>query len=151
MTHSAIPRRRFLGIAGAAGVAGGLAQHDQTPPWWKACSTSARYRLVAESNEAEGLLIELSRDGVPFRLSFIDDEFPTSKPMALRRDLALRSVQVVGTVHYETGLIGARYAGNTSLILEFAESAAVSVYADESKEGGIVIVVTGERGLSRTM
>lgn len=150
MTHSAISRRGLLGIAGAAGAAGGLARRDQTPSWWKERLTSARYHIVAESNEAEGLLIELSPDGVPFRFSFIDVEFPTSTPTALRADLALRSVQVVGTVHYEIGLIGARYAGNPSLVLEFTEPAGISVYADESEEGGVVIVVSDARGPSRS-
>ena len=79
-----------------------------------------------------------------YELSFIDDDFPISTPVRLparvRRDL-----QIVGTVRYEMSLSDAGAWGlgpSSDLVVTFQGPADVTVYADESKHGGVVIVAT---------
>ena len=91
----------------------------------------------------EGLVVSVSDAGTCL-LSFIDDDFPVSTPVRLptrvRRDL-----QIVGTVRYEVSLSNAGAWGigsGSDLVVTFQGPANVTVYADESKHGGVVIVAT---------
>ncbi len=111
--------------------------------WWGSCATSPEFRRVAQAAAADGFIVSVSDAGT-CGLSFIDDDFPFSTPVSLRRALARRELQVVGTAPYEMSLLEAT-SGGLSLVVMFQEPAHVTVYADESKQGGVVIVATEAR------
>ena len=138
-----ISRRKFLAFGGAALVTDTTEQRDAAVPWWADCATSPGYRHLARATLAGGLIVSASERG-SYNLSFIDDDFPVSKPISMPRAQVQRELQVVGTVQYEMSLVDAA-SGRASLVIMFQEPAHVTVYADESKRGGVVIVAAEVR------
>jgi hypothetical protein len=141
---SEVSRRDFLAFGGAAFVRDRRRTDKERVPWWTHCSTSPDYRCLRQGTAAEGLIIAVSETG-PYSLDFIDDDYPILPPVNLPRALARRDIQVVGTVGYEMSLSDAAAWGlgaGSDLVVKFHDPADVTVYADESKYGGIVIVAT---------
>ena len=137
-----ISRRGFLALGGMAVVRESRWDRDEAVPWWVDCSTSPDYQRLDQATAAEGLIVSASETGT-YSLSFIDDHFPVSTPIRLPRRLAQRELQVVGTVRCEMSLQDA--GARPSLVVMFLEPADVTVYGDESKRGGVVIVAIETR------
>ena len=146
-----ISRRSFLGLGGAAFARVSRENDDEARPWWAECPTSPDYRRLTQATAAEGLVVSVL-EARTYALSFIDVDFPISTPVRLparvRRDL-----QIVGTVRYEMSLSDAGAWGidsGSDLVVTFQGPANVTVYADESNHGGVVIVATAPGPPGRT-
>ena len=141
--NSEISRRGFLALGGAAFVRASRENDDEVRPWWAKCPTSPDYRRLAQATAAEGLVVSFFEAGT-HALSFIDDDFPISTPVRLPA-MVRRDLQIVGTARYEMSLSDAGAWGSGSgsdLVVTFQSPANITVYADESKHGGVVIVAT---------
>ena len=139
-----VSRREFLALGSVALVSGRKEDVDDAPAWWEACGTSPEFRRIAEAETAEGVVISPSGLG-SFHLGFVDDDFPLSTPITLPRAQARRELQIVGTAHYEVSVIDA-CSGDLSVVVTFPEPSKVTIYADESKHGGVLIVAMRRRG-----
>jgi hypothetical protein len=140
--NSEISRRGFLSLAGAAFARKPGETENDVVPWWADCSTSPHHRPLARAT-AEGFVVSLSDAGA-YSLGFIDDDFPTSAPLRLwagvRHDL-----QIVGTARYEMSFVAWGVGIGSDLAVTFQDPADITVYTDESKHGGTVIIVALER------
>jgi len=131
-----LSRRGFLALGGAAFVRPSRENDDEVVPWWTDCPTSPGYRRLARATATEGLVVSIADAGA-YSLSFIDDDFPTSKPIRLPSAAARRELQIVGA-RYEMSFVEA--GARPSLIVMFQKPADVVVYADDSRHGGVIIV-----------
>ena len=141
--NAEISRRGFLGLGGAACVRKSRENDNGVVPWWADCPASPDYRRLAQATAAEGLVVSVF-DARTYALSFIDDDFPISTPLRLPAKVR-RDLRIVGTVRYEMSLSDAGAWGidsGSDLVVTFQGPANVTVYADESKHGGVIIVAT---------